>query len=270
MDRPEPPRAPHPTGAPIPAPDVENPTASAAPEPEAAAGPRLAARAPVTQLPAVLRRPEHLAGRHLDDAHRHQLAGLPAHRLGRSCSAWSASPGRSRPSSWRPFAGVLVDRWNRHRLLVVTQMLSMLQSFALAGLALGARHHRPEIIALTLFQGLINAFDMPARQAFLVEMVDRRETCQRHRAELDDGQRRAADRARPRRDADRGGGRRVVLPDRRRQLPRRDRVAADDARRSAASGRRAGRARPAVDGAKASLRGAVHARSAPSCSCWRW
>ncbi len=45
MDRPEPPRAPHPTGAPIPAPDVENPTASAAPEPEAAAGPRRMLRA---------------------------------------------------------------------------------------------------------------------------------------------------------------------------------------------------------------------------------
>src|SRR3954453_9031867 len=74
-----------------------------------------------------------------------------------------------------PFAGVLVDRVNRHRLLVWTQVLAMLQSFAMAGLALAGVITMPEVIALSLFQGLINAFDMPSRQAFLVEMVDRRE-----------------------------------------------------------------------------------------------
>jgi len=74
-----------------------------------------------------------------------------------------------------PFAGVLVDRVNRHRLLVWTQVLAMLQSFAMAGLALAHVITVPEVIALSLFQGLVNAFDMPTRQAFLVEMVDRRE-----------------------------------------------------------------------------------------------
>jgi MFS family permease len=74
-----------------------------------------------------------------------------------------------------PFAGVLVDRVNRHRLLLWTQLLAMLQSFAMAGLALAGVITVPEVIALALFQGLINAFDMPSRQAFLVEMVDRRE-----------------------------------------------------------------------------------------------
>jgi len=74
-----------------------------------------------------------------------------------------------------PFAGVLVDRVNRHRLLVWTQVLAMLQSFAMAGLTLAGVITVPEVIALSLFQGLINAFDMPSRQAFLVEMVDRRE-----------------------------------------------------------------------------------------------
>jgi MFS family permease len=74
-----------------------------------------------------------------------------------------------------PFAGVLVDRVNRHRLLVWTQVLAMLQSFAMAGLALAGVITVPEVIALSLFQGLVNAFDMPSRQAFLVEMVDRRE-----------------------------------------------------------------------------------------------
>jgi MFS family permease len=73
-----------------------------------------------------------------------------------------------------PFAGVWVDRWDRHRTLVATQILSMLQSFALAILALGKMINVHEIIWLSLAQGLINAFDMPARQAFVVEMVERR------------------------------------------------------------------------------------------------
>jgi MFS family permease len=73
-----------------------------------------------------------------------------------------------------PFAGVWVDRWDRHRTLVVTQILSMLQSFALAALALAGIINIHEIIWLSLAQGLINAFDMPARQAFVVEMVEER------------------------------------------------------------------------------------------------
>jgi MFS family permease len=74
-----------------------------------------------------------------------------------------------------PFAGVLVDRWNRHRLLVVTQVLAMLQSLALAVLALSGVISIRHVIWLSVLQGLINAFDMPARQAFVVEMVERRE-----------------------------------------------------------------------------------------------
>jgi MFS family permease len=77
-----------------------------------------------------------------------------------------------------PLAGVLVDRWNRHRLLVVTQSLSLVQS---ALLALVAFYGEPglvtvwEIILLALGQGFINAFDMPARQAFLVEIIRNKE-----------------------------------------------------------------------------------------------
>ena len=74
-----------------------------------------------------------------------------------------------------PFAGVWVDRLNRHQLLVVTQVLAMLQSFALAVLALTNRITVWDVIWLSAFQGLINAFDMPARQAFVVEMVEERE-----------------------------------------------------------------------------------------------
>jgi len=74
-----------------------------------------------------------------------------------------------------PFAGVLVDRWNRHKLLVATQVLAMLQSLALAVLALTGLIKIWHVIALSIFQGVINAFDMPARQSFVVEMVERRE-----------------------------------------------------------------------------------------------
>ncbi|HKS40480.1 MAG TPA: MFS transporter [Blastocatellia bacterium] len=74
-----------------------------------------------------------------------------------------------------PFAGVLVDRWNRHRLLIATQVLAMLQSIALGILALTGLITIWQIIVLSIIQGVINAFDMPARQAFVVEMVEKRE-----------------------------------------------------------------------------------------------
>ena len=74
-----------------------------------------------------------------------------------------------------PIAGVWVDRWDRHRTLVVTQVLSMVQSFALAALALAGIIQVWEVIVLMLFQGFVNSFDMPARQAFVIQMVDRRE-----------------------------------------------------------------------------------------------
>ena len=73
-----------------------------------------------------------------------------------------------------PLAGVLVDRWNRHRVLVWTQVLSLLQSVALAVLALTDRITVPQILALAAFQGLVNAFDTPARQAMVVELIDDR------------------------------------------------------------------------------------------------
>ena len=74
-----------------------------------------------------------------------------------------------------PVAGVWIDRWDRHRTLVVTQILSMIQSFALAVLALTGTINVWEIVGLAVMQGLINAFDMPTRQAFLIQMVGNRE-----------------------------------------------------------------------------------------------
>ncbi len=70
-----------------------------------------------------------------------------------------------------PFAGVLVDRIDRRKLIVWTQILAGIQSLALAALTLAKLITIHEIIALSVLQGLINAFDMPGRQSFLVQMV---------------------------------------------------------------------------------------------------
>jgi MFS family permease len=74
-----------------------------------------------------------------------------------------------------PFAGVLVDRWNRHRVLVATQVCALVQSALLAAFALTNTITVWHVLVLSAFQGLINAFDTPARQAFVVEMVTARE-----------------------------------------------------------------------------------------------
>ena len=73
-----------------------------------------------------------------------------------------------------PVAGVFVDRWDRHRVLLVTQVLSLLQSLALAVLTFAGIITVGEILGLQVFQGMINAFDTPARQAFVVTMVEDR------------------------------------------------------------------------------------------------
>jgi MFS family permease len=73
-----------------------------------------------------------------------------------------------------PFAGVFVDRWDKRKILVWTQVLSMVQSLALAWLALSHRITIPEIFGLSVFQGFVNAFDLPGRQSFMIRMVDDR------------------------------------------------------------------------------------------------
>src|SRR5438552_10672431 len=70
-----------------------------------------------------------------------------------------------------PFAGVLVDRWNRHRTLIVTQILSLLQALALALVVSIQTLQVWNLIALNLFAGIILAIDLTARQAFIVDMV---------------------------------------------------------------------------------------------------
>jgi MFS family permease len=67
--------------------------------------------------------------------------------------------------------GYVGDRYSRHRGVIVTQSISMVLAFILAGLTL--THHIGEwsLITITLLVGIVNAFDVPIRQAFFVEMV---------------------------------------------------------------------------------------------------
>jgi len=79
------------------------------------------------------------------------------------------------PSLFLPaLAGVWLDRWDRHKVLVVTQVLAMAQSLAMAALTLSGYVNMPWIIGLTLFQGVINAVEIPTRQAFVVRMIEDR------------------------------------------------------------------------------------------------
>ena len=73
-----------------------------------------------------------------------------------------------------PFAGVLADRWNKHRVLVITQVAAALQSAALAVLTIMKVITIEHLMILAVVQGLINAFDMPVRQSLLVQMIEDR------------------------------------------------------------------------------------------------
>jgi MFS family permease len=70
-----------------------------------------------------------------------------------------------------PLGGIAADRTNRHRLIIATQLTSMLLAAILAGLTLSGRVQVPHIFVLAALLGVVNAFDIPGRQAFLIDMV---------------------------------------------------------------------------------------------------
>jgi MFS family permease len=70
-----------------------------------------------------------------------------------------------------PLGGMVADRYNRHRVVIATQTASMMLAFILAGLTIAQRITIPEIFIIAALLGIVNAFDIPGRQAFLVEMV---------------------------------------------------------------------------------------------------
>ena len=71
-----------------------------------------------------------------------------------------------------PLAGVLTDRWNRHRTVLATQSLMMLQAFALMALTVTGMISVWQILVLGALLGVVSAFDRTARQSFVIEMVD--------------------------------------------------------------------------------------------------
>jgi len=73
------------------------------------------------------------------------------------------------------YAGVITDRRNRYHILITTQILAMIQALTLALLFFLGVIQVWHILALSVMLGLINAFDMPARQSFVIEMVEKKE-----------------------------------------------------------------------------------------------
>jgi len=74
-----------------------------------------------------------------------------------------------------PLAGVAADRYDRRKILLITQALAMAQALTLAFLVITGRVEVRHILALSFFLGLVNAFDIPARQAFVVDLVEKKE-----------------------------------------------------------------------------------------------
>jgi MFS family permease len=74
-----------------------------------------------------------------------------------------------------PLAGVLTDRWNLHRTIILTQSLAMVHALILVALMLTGVIAVWQIIILSVFLGLVNGLDIPARQAFLIQMIDDRD-----------------------------------------------------------------------------------------------
>ena len=73
------------------------------------------------------------------------------------------------------FAGVFADRVSRRRVLQYTQILSMIQAFTVAFLVLTGTVQVWHIVSASLFIGMVNAFDIPARQSFFIEMIEKKE-----------------------------------------------------------------------------------------------
>src|SRR5262249_49199459 len=139
-----------------------------------------AASAPVSQLSRLFRRARRFHLRHVDADARDGLAHLSPYRFGRTCRVagsafvlglWTAAL-QLPMLVLSPIAGVLADRLDRRRLLIVVQLLAGAQALVLAALTFAGVVQVWHVIALSLFLGAMNAIETPTRQAFLLEMVE--------------------------------------------------------------------------------------------------
>lgn len=74
-----------------------------------------------------------------------------------------------------PYGGTLSDRHSRYKILLITQIASMIQAALMAALVLTDNYSNAAVIALSALLGIINAFDIPSRQSLLVELVEKQE-----------------------------------------------------------------------------------------------
>ena len=74
-----------------------------------------------------------------------------------------------------PIAGMVADRTNRHRLVIITQILALIQAGLLAAITLNGHPQIWQLLVLGAFMGIISAFDLPTRQTFLIDMLDSKE-----------------------------------------------------------------------------------------------
>jgi MFS family permease len=74
-----------------------------------------------------------------------------------------------------PVAGVLTDRWSRYRVLLMSQIISMVLAALLAYLSLAGIIQIWQIITVSILLGCVNAFDVPSRHSFVIEMVEKKE-----------------------------------------------------------------------------------------------
>jgi MFS family permease len=74
-----------------------------------------------------------------------------------------------------PLGGVVTDKFSKYRVLLITQIISLIQALILAVLALTGMIQIWQIVVLSIILGCVNAFDVPSRHSFVIEMVEKKE-----------------------------------------------------------------------------------------------
>ena len=130
--------------------------------------------ASIQELQALLYRAEHIPYRNMDATHC--LPWLVYRMTGSEFLLGLVSFAGQIPTFLlAPFAGVMTDKFNKYKVLLTTQVLSLVQASVLAFLSLTGVIQIWQIVMLSIILGCINAFDVPSRHSFVVEMVEKKE-----------------------------------------------------------------------------------------------